>query len=445
MFFQSRNLTCVFFALAFVCVCALPAQSAWDGTIVPLTVDEGFPLKVTLTEKLHFKENEPVHAKVVEAVYAFDREVIPMGTEVIGRITGFRSAGKWKRAFMMVRGDFTPLREPQITFDTLVFPDGTRVPIETSVAPGTEKLVRFDGDQNQSGKNLKTALMSTVQQPGKDGFTSLLWGLAPYRPQYLPATTHFNVVLRTPLHFGIAVFGNGALDELGLQPPAGTIVSARLLTPLNSHNTVPGESISAILTEPLFSADNRVTFPAGSLLRGEVQQVSAARKLHHNGQLAFRFTTIELPSLMGMSLLPDQAAHDVDGNLVAVQVLSSIKNLHIDQDGATRIQESKKRFIAPAIAFATAGHSIGASGDAFGKAMYSSYLGKLFGGFVGRGSGLSSGVGLPANISGAMFPPLGIGLHFFSAARSIYSNFLARGQDIVFPADTSMQIRLDKP
>ena len=45
--------------------------------MVPLTVDKGFPLEVALTEKAPMKLNAPVHGKIVDSVYVFDREVIP--------------------------------------------------------------------------------------------------------------------------------------------------------------------------------------------------------------------------------------------------------------------------------------------------------------------------------------------------------------------------------
>src|SRR5262245_50734864 len=103
--------------------------------IVPMTVDNGFPLKVVLTEKLRSKLNEPVHGKIVDPVYAFDREVIPAGTEILGRVTALQPVGKWKRISSILGGDFTPLHDPEITFDTLVFADGKRIPIETMIAP----------------------------------------------------------------------------------------------------------------------------------------------------------------------------------------------------------------------------------------------------------------------------------------------------------------------
>src|SRR5262245_46574204 len=127
------------FPRKFVLACALLLglagvaypQDLSDTIVIPLTVDRGFSLQVTLTDTLHLKENEFVRATINEPVYSFDREVIPAGTEVEGRITGFQKVGKWKRISAMLGGDFTPLREPQITFQTLVLHDGTRIPIDT--------------------------------------------------------------------------------------------------------------------------------------------------------------------------------------------------------------------------------------------------------------------------------------------------------------------------
>src|SRR6516225_5067718 len=111
--------------------------------IVPLAVDKGAPIKVALMDKVRSRLNEPVHAKIVDPIYAFDREVIPAGTEIEGKVTGVKGVGKWKRASSMLGGDFTPLHDAEITFDTLVFSDGKRLPIQTSVVSRGNLLVRF--------------------------------------------------------------------------------------------------------------------------------------------------------------------------------------------------------------------------------------------------------------------------------------------------------------
>jgi len=423
------------YALLVCLASAVYAQSLSDTTVVALTVDQGFPLQVTLTQKLRFKENEPVHAKITEPVYAFDREVIPAGTEVVGKITGFQKAGKWKRISSMLGGDFTPVRQPEITFHTLVLPGGTPISIDTFVVRGSDRTVRSDTDKDQSGNDLKNSLTSTVKEP-KERLKTVLWGLAPYHPQFLPAGTHLNAELLAPLDFGAAVFGQGALDQLGSQPPAGSSAFARLTTPLDSRTTRPGTPIEAILTRPLFSPDHQLVFPAGSMLHGEVLDVKAARPLHRAGQLDFRFTSIEPPASFSSKA---SGAQKIAASLVGVEVGKDMKDLHINEQGAARIAESKKRFIAPAIAFVKAGRSVTASSDDFETALLGAYRSKAIKAFTGS----DPGFGLPGSISGAMIPPLGMGLSFFGAARSAYANFLGRGHEIRLPANTSIEIRLE--
>ena len=433
MFFQKFVSVCILI----VCLAgAAFAQSFAGTTIVPLTVDKGFPLQVRLTKKFRFEENGSVHATIVEPVYAFDREVIPSGTEVEGKVTGFQKAGRWKRISAMLGGDFTPLREPQITFHTLVLPGGTRIPIEAYALPGSEKVVG-PGDNRQSGQGLTASPVSTVKEPAKQRLKNLLWGLAPLHPKYLPVGTPLSAVLMAPLDFGVAVLGKGALDELGSEPPADSIVTVRLVTPLDSRTTPAGAPVEALLTRPLFSSGHRLIFPVGTMLHGEVTRVNPASALHHNGQLDFNLTTIEPPDLLSSVTLH---AREVEGSLVIVHVSRDMEDLRITQNGTARIVESKKRFIGPAWAAIKADRALSASADSFGKALLGAYGGK----FMKQITGGDAGFGLPASISGAMIPPVAIGLVFYGLGRSVYSNFLGRGRDINLPENTAMEIRLEE-
>jgi hypothetical protein len=430
------------FLRKFVFVCTLQvclagaafSQSAAGTTIIPLVVDKGFSLQLLLTDKLEFKQNNLVHATVVEPIYAFDREVIPVGAQVEGSITGFEKAGKWKRISSMLGGDFTPLSEPQITFSTLILPDGDRIPIETFVVPGTEKIVETD---NKHAGDLTSSLIPTAKTSTKQRLKNILWGMAPYHPRYLPVGTRLSAVLSTPLDFGVATFEEGVLDEIGSEPPSDSLVSVRLVTPLNSRTTTPGSLVEAQLTRPLFSPDHRLIFPVGSTVRGKVTQVKAASAWHHNGQLAFILTSIQPPELLN-SVTPQ--SQNVEASLVSIQVAHDMRHVRINEDGQARIVESKKRFISPAWGFIKAGRSLNNSADSFGEAMLGAYRGK----FLKQATGGGPGFGLPASISGAMVPGVGIGLSFYVAARSLYSNFLGRGLDISLPDNTPMEIRLDK-
>src|SRR5215831_7527452 len=234
-----------FFVIAFVLVCLTGATFAQSFempriAMVPLTVDKGFPLEVVLTEKLRSKLNEPVHGKIVDPVYVFDRQVIPSGTEILGKVTALQSVGKWKRISSMLAGDFSPLHDPEITFDTLVLPDGKEIPINTSVISRGNVMVRLD-------KGKTRAFTTTIQEPGKELVHRLLWGLSPYHPQSLPTGTTYKATLEEPLEFGNAIVGSRTLNSIGTAPAAGSIIYARLLTALDSKKTPAGTAIEAVL------------------------------------------------------------------------------------------------------------------------------------------------------------------------------------------------------
>jgi hypothetical protein len=81
-------------------------------------------LRVYLAKRISKRVGAPVEAKLLESVYAFDREVLPVGTIAIGQVNRVQPVGKWQRARAIVNGDFTPLRQAEVEFTTLVVPDG---------------------------------------------------------------------------------------------------------------------------------------------------------------------------------------------------------------------------------------------------------------------------------------------------------------------------------
>src|ERR1700736_3975620 len=65
---------------------------------VSLTVDAGVPLRVYLTQRLTKRLGDTVHARLLEPVFAFDREVIPANTEVLGEVVRIDRVSKMRRA-----------------------------------------------------------------------------------------------------------------------------------------------------------------------------------------------------------------------------------------------------------------------------------------------------------------------------------------------------------
>src|ERR1700730_13498510 len=99
--------------------------------LVPLTVDTGVPLRVYLTKRLSKRLNDPVHARLLEPIFAFDREVIPAGAEVLGRVSRLVPASKFARTMAIIGGDFTPLHQARVEFTTLMLPDGRQMTLQT--------------------------------------------------------------------------------------------------------------------------------------------------------------------------------------------------------------------------------------------------------------------------------------------------------------------------
>jgi hypothetical protein len=411
-------------------------------TIVPLTVEKGLPLQVTLTDKVRFKVGEPVHGKIVEPVYAFDREVIPVGAEVIGKITGFKSGGTWKRITSLLAADFTPVRTPLIDFDTVVLGNGTRIPISTTVEAGTDTLVRYNGGLKQAKdikptvelKDQTKALVSTTH--GDDLLKGMLWNLAPYHPQSIPTGVRYKVTLLEPLDFGTAILGSGAFDKLGSAPSSGTTVFARLETALDSRTATQGAVVKAVLTRPVFSRDHLLLFPVGSRLVGEVVHAHPAGAFHHGGELSFKFTRIEPPASILLGTAPPQK---LDGSLTGVLINHDMAQLRINELGDIRVTESKTRFFAPALAMVGVAKGFDFGAEPFGNAL----LGASEDNMLSRVMGTHSGFGLPAGIAGRMIPPVGIGLGFYGLGHAIFSNILSRGQEVRFPINTPLEVRLE--
>jgi hypothetical protein len=412
---------------------AQTAKSPAPAQTERLVAEEGVPLRVIVTDKVRFRKDQPVYGRTVEPVFSFDREVLPAGSEVLGRITGFRSAPRWMRITAMLGGNFTPLREPELAFDSLVLADGKTIPIQTVVSVGSNTVVRFNSGiaEEKKGKVAsateaarqqiearKRAVIDAIKAPGKmDRVKVAMWSVAPWHPQYLPAASRFN--------------------ELGSEPPADAVVAARLISSLDSRTTQHGAPVEAVLTRPLLSADNHVIFPEGSRLIGMVVQAQPARHWHRNGKLSFMFTRMEPPSsLSGVS--NQETSQEIEGRLDGVEVDSKEGAVQIDEEGGTAGASSKKRFIAPAIKMVLAMN--GAEGREPVRvhhvptgAYKNNYGGRLISGGIG--------FGLLGTAMGRFLAPVGPVLGFYGAGRSVYSNVVARGQEVSFPPDTPIEIR----
>ena len=227
----------------------------------------------------------------------------------------------------MASGDFSPHRTIAIQF-TSVVRDGKATAIETiaknetphpkrAVAPDAEAT---DGDTGKvatakrevkgqasaaaaSLKHQVTDVISEVKDPGRTD-RAKQWAVSklPYHPQTLYKGTVYDAELLTSVDFGKTT--PHPLAPEGTMPAPDSILSARLLSTLDSGSTPRGSPLEAIVTEPVFAEDGRLIFPEGTKLTGEVTFVRRARRFHRNGQLRFLFERVEPPNQNSAPLLP---------------------------------------------------------------------------------------------------------------------------------------------
>ena len=358
-----------------LCVCAassatpLRAQSETDR--VALIVAAGRPLRVRIDDRITIKRvGQAVRASVIDPVYAYDRIVIPAGAAVTGEIVRFKSASRWSRVEAWLRGDFTPPRTPVVRFDALVLPDGSSRPIATVMAPGRDRIslstttaaTHEDGllargkeeaagrvrDAITTAKQRVRSAIGAVRAPGKmqrlkDAAISQL----PYHPQYVNVGTIYEAELTAPLLFGDAVVSASSGDAVpdassdDATPAPAIVLTARLVTPLDSSTTARGTRMQAVLTEPVFSPAHHLIYPEGTTLDGEVTFAKRAARLHRNGQLRFLIEHVTPPRQRTEPLL---------ASLYAVEA-SQDDRLVVDEEGGAAATNSKTRFIVPALAF----------------------------------------------------------------------------------------------
>ena len=107
---QFRHSLVVLFAFI---TAARPAISQSDegSRTVPLVVEAGTPLRLYITTRLSQRAGEAVKARLLEPLYAFDREVAPAGSEVLGKVVRLKPTTGMARAAAILGGDFTPLHQ----------------------------------------------------------------------------------------------------------------------------------------------------------------------------------------------------------------------------------------------------------------------------------------------------------------------------------------------
>jgi hypothetical protein len=322
---------------------------------VALSVPKGTLLQVALDQEIRVRKlGQPIHGRIVEPVYAFDRIVVPIGSEVTGRVTKIGEISAGKRTAAVLDADFTPERKVEVNFEDLMLADGRHFRLQSSVTSGSGEVIRFvaaaDGKEKEKGvkdaaaEKTKQAkeqarqrwdnAMKQLKTPGRmHRLKRYIEAQLPVHAQYIPAGTVYFAELTVPLDFGTKLMTPQMAASIGGALPPGSVVHARLITPLTSATTQKGEAVEAVISQPLLDGEGRLILPQGSRLEGTVRQVQPARRMKKNGQLRIAFEKL---------VPPDGIAEKVEATLEGVQS-GKDANLKLDSEGGAEATTPKTR------------------------------------------------------------------------------------------------------
>jgi hypothetical protein len=464
-------------ALSLVSVAVAAPQDTGNDQArnISLTVPAGVPLRLYLTKRVSKRSNAPVEAKLLTPVYAFDHEVIPAGTAVFGHVSRLQSVSRWMRMRAVLGGDFTPLHVAQIEFTSLLLADGRSVELHTIESPGLNSLVpvKPPKQRSQTGPSSNGGIIGTGKQQARDvidaqiariksipdivrgpGKKAWLYDYAmsrlPYHPQSVRSRTRFDAELQAPLDFGSEKVTQDSVAQLGSQPSPGSIVHARLLTPLDSMNSTQGEKVEAVLEEPLFSADHKLVLPEGTLVNGSVTMAKRARWFHRGGRLRFNFQNVDLSPQAAELLSAPSAAplsaeeklHRQEGLKFRTQATLAAAEggnapLKVDKEGGVQATESKTRFIGTAVAVLI---SRSAADNDAERATHGGPITGQSQNVGGRTLGGGMGFGLLGAVAAQSSRNVGTVFGYYGLAWSVYSTVVARGAEVQFGKNAVIDI-----
>ena len=160
-----------------------------------------------------------------------------------------------------------------------------------------------------------------------------------------------------------------------------------------------------------------------------ITEAVPARLFARNGQLRFTFRQLELTP---------GSPRNVEASLQGIDA-SSGAHLQLDAEGGAHAVTPKTNYVMPAIDVFLAATSLDLDE---GRAIHGGAVGQGadYGGAGIRGAASLGFVGAVASLL-AHSRPVSAGFAFYGAGWSVYSHFVARGVDVVFPKNTPMEIR----
>ena len=441
----------------------LAQESTGVARTFPLIVNAGSPLRLYLTKRIPKRAGAPVEAKLLVPLYAFDREVIPAGAVVTGRVSRLEPVEKWLRIRAVLGGDFTPLHVALVEFTAITLADGRQLPLHTGATAGLNSLfsptalkrraANANGPEGMIDRGKRAlheqldvqlarvrSIPEIVRGPDKkELFYEMALSKLPYHPQFVRRKTRFDAGLLESLRFGSAAMTTQSLSGFGGQPEPGTVAHARLLTWLDSRTSKPGEKVEAVLTEPVFSRDHQLVLPEGTRVGGTVLYAKKAGYFHRGGQLRFNFNEVHLPADSTQMAQGPGAGFKTEASLQAAE--SDRSPFQVDSEGGVKATVSKTRFLALAAALIITRSASDTDSD---SSNLSGSRPKQNQNVAGRTLGGGLGFGMLGSIAAQTTPLVGRVLSYYGLAWSLYDNLIARGAEVQFPVNAAIDLGFNK-
>lgn len=405
------------------------APVANQAALAPIKpfLPEGTSLQVEIARHYPMKAGETLEGCLLHPIFAQGVLVVPKSTLLHGTVVALQPDSK-ARWHARLRGDFTPFHTVQVQFNELMLPGGA-LPIATGraangapvlhlAAPGATPRQSFFTQAWFVAKDRLHEQVALVTAPGRgDRALQALYHQLPYHPERIAAHTAWTFELTAPLALPDAP-ATTPLQAAPPQPgkPETWAVHALLKANLTSASAKSGDTVEALVVEPVFDRDRQLVVPQGSVLVGKVTAAKPARSLGRSGKLRFTFQQVRFPE-SGLPNRPVQGA-------LAGATAESEQGLSLDAEG-TITPRNHSSIINPLLLTMMAGRALDEDGH---RNVQTAVASNGFG-LVGRIVGVASG-----NRN------LAAGLGYYAAALSFYENFLRPGRDVTFPKDTWIEI-----
>jgi hypothetical protein len=408
------------------------------------TIPAGTPLVLALDEHLPMRRGELVRAHLLYAVYEDNDLLLDKGASVTGTVIALRP-DRSRRVRAVLGGDFTPFHTPVVRFTQITLPDGSTVPLFSSEAANGAPIYRavapppskgsFLHREFDAGLTVARSDAAIFLGPGKgDRLLQFIYSQIPYHPERIEKDTAWTVETNTavdlPAQRAIPPAAAPAARKPHFWEPnpvvatprakdSGWIVQAYLTGPLSSETSSSGQTITAVVAEPVYNPDHSIAVPQGAMLTGTVTRARPARAFGKAGVLNFNFRQLEIPT---------GATQTVETRLTGAD---SAADIALSSEGAPKAKPQDKISVPLFLALLSGrpldrDHRAGDSAHQLGK----------------DGVGGAAGLGLVGTVVGLAggSPNVAAGIGYWGAARAVYYRWIAHGQKITFAKDTRIVV-----